>query len=124
MFDSFQKTRESAVAVYELETPEQAKRFGVISLDENNRIIDFEEKPENPKSKIISHSLYIFPKEFLKDIGEYMKTDLNKDGPGYLIKHFHKTRQMNGFLVNGEFFDIGIPEDYEKANDVWKEKGN
>jgi len=31
MFDSFQKTRESAVAVYELETPEQAKRFGVIS---------------------------------------------------------------------------------------------
>jgi glucose-1-phosphate thymidylyltransferase len=122
MFEYFKKDRQITVATHELKTLEEAKRFGVVSLDENKIITGFEEKPENPKFKTITHAIYIYPKEFIKNIEEYMKTDLNKDGPGYLIEHFYKTNKMKGFLLEGGlFFDIGIPEDYKKADQVWKE---
>ena len=49
-----------------LEVPlEEASRFGIMNTDANNRILEFEEKPANPKSNLASMGIYIFKKEKL-----------------------------------------------------------
>ena len=85
-------------------------------MDRNNKIISFEEKPEKPKSTLISTALYFFTKEELKKIHEYMKTNNPKEGPGYLIPYFLKSQDVYGYVFKGEWYDIGTKEIYEEVN--------
>lgn len=108
----FKETRDTSLGVFAVDK-EQAKRFGVIEI-EDNKIISFEEKPEEPKSNLVSTGVYIFSKEDLEEINEYMKSDLNKDGPGYLIKYLVNKKNVYAYKFEGWWFDIGNLEEYEK----------
>ena len=46
---------------------DEAKRFGIVITDENSKITDFEEKPENPRSNLASMGIYIFNWKTLKE---------------------------------------------------------
>ncbi|PJE81231.1 hypothetical protein COU58_03580, partial [Candidatus Pacearchaeota archaeon CG10_big_fil_rev_8_21_14_0_10_32_42] len=76
LINFFKKVEDTTLGVVSLDR-EQAKNFGVVEIVDD-KILSFEEKPENPKSNLVSTGLYIFTKEDLKEIKEYMKTDLNK----------------------------------------------
>lgn len=119
--DFFNKRGKAANALHEIEKIEDCKRFGVVEVD-NEKIIGFEEKPSQPKTKLISYAVYLFPKSYIKKIGRYMKTDNPKDSPGNLIIYFSKIDEVYGFVTQGRFFDIGVIEDYEKANALWRTK--
>ncbi len=57
----FHKANRSDLTVAVMPVPiEEASRFGVMITDETNRIIDFEEKPKEPKSNLASMGIYIF----------------------------------------------------------------
>ena len=108
----FKKVGGTVLGVVSLDK-EQAKSFGVVEIADD-KISSFEEKPENPKSNLVSTGLYIFTKEDLKEIKEYMKTNLNKDGPGYLIKYFVGIKNVYAYKFDGWWIDIGSIEEYEK----------
>src|SRR3989344_4753976 len=55
----------TAVALYDVKNLEEAKRFGVVSIDKKRKITAFEEKPKNPKSSLVSTGCYVFRKEDL-----------------------------------------------------------
>ncbi len=118
--DFFKKKRTVINAIFELEDKEEARKFGVVEVDDKGKIIEFEEKPKEPKTNLISRAIYIFPKDVLKDIEEYMKTDKPKDAPGFLIRDFCKKQEVYTFLFKGGWFDIGCKEDYEKAKKEWE----
>lgn len=110
----FQENKRICVALHDLKDMEKAKRFGVLQT-ERNRIVGFEEKPENPKSTLISTGCYLFPKKELENIWEYIKSNKNKEGIGYMIKDFiEQGRELNGFVFEEDWHDIGTIEDYEK----------
>ena len=67
MISFFNKINGITVGIYDLKDWEQAKNFGVFEV-KNNKLISFEEKPQNPKSTIISTGVYLFPKKDLKKI--------------------------------------------------------
>jgi glucose-1-phosphate adenylyltransferase len=46
---------------------EEAKRFGILITDDNKKIVDFEEKPQNPRSNLASMGIYIFNWKELKE---------------------------------------------------------
>lgn len=123
MVDFFKEKNRVVNAAYELETIEEAKRFGVLELDENNMIKSFEEKPSEPKSKLMSLACYIFPKEKIDYIKEYAESEKSNEGPGYLIKDLVEEKQgrenVYAYKVEGRHFDIGVEEDYKKANETW-----
>ena len=106
----------SIIATYDIEDLNEAKKFGVI-ISKDNKIIEFQEKPENPKSTLVGTGCYIFPKKHLKDIVHYAKEN-NDDLGGifeYLLK---KHEEINTFIFKENWFDIGSFSGYLNANKI------
>jgi glucose-1-phosphate thymidylyltransferase len=60
------------VAIYDVRDAELAKLYGVVKIDDETRIIDLVEKPERPSSTLVSTGIYIFPRQVLYMVGEYL----------------------------------------------------
>lgn len=114
-FASFFKShRRTSIALYDIKDKEQAKRFGVLEINDS-KIISLEEKPENPKSTFVSTGCYIFSKEKIKDLYAYINSDKKKEGMAYIIKDFlEKEEDVRGFVFEERWYDIGTIEDYER----------
>lgn len=125
-FFSFASARPDgvSVALRDIKDYESAKKFGVVKTDEDKRIIDFEEKPEYPKTTLISTGIYYFPKAKLSSVKEYLKVSERKDAPGYYISWLSKTGKVYGFVFSEDWYDIGDIESYRKADSEYLEKEN
>jgi glucose-1-phosphate adenylyltransferase len=70
----FHKKNGAEVTIAAMPVPlEEAKRFGIVITDDNRKIIDFEEKPENPRSNLASMGIYIFN---WKDLRKLLISDM------------------------------------------------
>jgi glucose-1-phosphate adenylyltransferase len=104
------------VAVYEV-PQEDTSRFGIITLDHNERIVNFEEKPKTTKSRLASMGIYIFNKKVLVDALEEMASkqegfDFGHDVLPNLISKY----EVYGFRFRGYWRDVGTVEAYWQAN--------
>ncbi len=113
-----------SVALHDIKDIESAKRFGVVSVDEKKRVVDFEEKPANPKSTLISTGIYYFPREKLRFIKEYVATSDKLDAPGYCIGWLSRRDKVHGFVFSEDWYDIGDVESYKRADNKYLEKEN
>jgi len=73
IYETFKREQEDLAVFYDIKDFEQAKKFGVVLIDENNLIQQFEEKPKNPKSTIVSSCMYFLKRETLSLIKELNK---------------------------------------------------
>ena len=121
-FDVFcRQHRESVtIGVYDIKNIEQAKSFGVVALDEKERVVSFEEKPEVPKSSLIAMCLYYFPKDSLKRFDDYLRESKNADAAGNYIGWLSQKEDVYGFGFEGKWFDIGSVEAYHEAQKEFK----
>lgn len=108
-----------AVACHRVERREDAKQFGVVSIDAEERITGFEEKPEEPPSRLVSTAFYYFPREHLDVFDRYREAHRDVEGaldePGRLIEWGHERFPMHAYPFEGAWHDIGTPENYLKA---------
>ena len=115
------KSPSPVIGVYDIKNKEQSTKYGVIKMDQDNRIIDFEEKPKIPKSTFIAMCLYYFAKEKLALIKEYLDTKTDKhDATGFYIDWLRKKDKVYGFIFSGKWYDIGHHEFYHEANKNFK----
>jgi len=117
-FLSFAKVKSSPViGVYNIKDKLEARKYGVIRMDRVNKLIDFKEKPKNPKSTLVAMCLYYFPKGKLKLIKEYLKDKKDKyDATGFYIDWLRKKVPVYGFVFDGFWYDIGEHKFYREAN--------
>lgn len=122
-FIEYYKSKKSIViALHDLKSKNKVKgKYGVCILDKNNRIIDFQEKPLEPKSTLASTACYIFPKDGLQLIFKYLDEGNNPDAIGFLITWLLK-RKMYGFVFKEAWFDIGSFEALEETNLFYNKK--
>ncbi len=113
--EEMKRERKVVVAFHDIGDREKARRFGVGILDESGHVVDFEEKPENPRTTFVSTVIYAMPKEHLSLFDEYMKTPLSKDSPGNFIQWLHRKVPVKGFVFDEHWFDIGTFESYEEC---------
>src|SRR5216117_227914 len=66
------RKRAPVLGVYDVGSLEQAKKYGVVDLDGEGRIIRFEEKPERPATTLIGIALYHYPKNVVPLIRQYI----------------------------------------------------
>lgn len=121
-FLKFAKARGNSVSValHDIGDLEAAKKFGVLRIDNNDMIVDFEEKPEKPKSTLISTGIYYFPKEKISGILDYIASkDAKLDAPGYYIKWLFANDKVYGFAFAEKWCDIGDIESYKKADEEY-----
>lgn len=114
------KTKEIVLGGYEVGNLEEAKRFGVLKINDKNILLDFQEKPENPSSSLISTGIYFFPKKEIMVIHDYMKTNENKEGPGYLIKYLYPKKSVFVHVFKEPWYDIGSLEQYKDLQKKYK----
>jgi len=103
------------VALCDLGSLENASKYGVVSV-ENNKVIGFEEKPENPKSSLISTACYLYPSHCIDLLSEYLSKGNNKDAPGFFLEWLYKKEEVNAFVFKGKWYDVGDRESYLQAN--------
>lgn len=112
-----QHTFKQADCTLALRKVDNAARYGTIKLGRLNRISAFKEKDNAEKEGLINGGVYILNREVYLN-----KTDA--DSTFSIEKDFYekKINELNifGFEYNGYFIDIGIPEDYKKAQDDFK----
>lgn len=112
----FRKKKAPVVAFYDLKDREAASKFGVADLNGKGKIVSFEEKPEKPKSTLVSTGCYLFPKNVLEKISEYLEDGNNRDAPGHFVKWLSGKTRVFGFTFEGKWFDIGSFESLKEAD--------
>ena len=105
-----------SVALYDIGSLDLARSFGVVKIDNHNKIVDFEEKPPSPASTLVSTGIYYFPKNKLSFIQKYVKMLAKLDAPGYYISWLSKEDKVYGFRFLEDWHDIGNIESYKKAD--------
>ncbi|MEW6008686.1 MAG: nucleotidyltransferase family protein [Candidatus Omnitrophota bacterium] len=117
---SCRSARRVCVGVFDFKKRNEVDKYGVIKLDKNNKIIDFKEKPREPKSSLVAMCLYFFPKERLFLIDRYLKSNKKTDAIGHYISWLIKKGEAYGYIFSGEWFDIGDKKQYFKANKTFQ----
>lgn len=109
---------DGTIAVLEVSTQE-AKRFGIMNTDHDDRIIEFEEKPEHPKSNLASMGIYIFT---WKRLRSYLLAD-SKDkrsshdfGKDIIPNYLRDQRLLVAYHFNGYWKDVGTIESLWQSN--------
>ena len=97
------------VAVYDIGDRSKARRFGVVTL-EGNRIVEFQEKPSQPRSSLVSTGIYIFPPRVFPLLSRYY-AEGKRDNLGGFIAHLIDGDEVHGRTFTETWRDIGSLED-------------
>ncbi len=103
------------IATITLTRVDDVSRYGVAQLNEDNRIINFIEKPKQyVGSNLINAGFYVFTKEVTKLIPRNPENQVKLAID--VIPKLLRVGEVYGYIHNGLWFDIGTPEDYMRAN--------
>jgi len=95
---------------------EEASRFGIFEVDQNKKILNFEEKPAEPKSNLASMGIYIFNTDSLL---EYLQKLENHDldfGNHVIPAMIHEERKVYVHTYDSYWKDVGTYDSYLEAN--------
>ncbi|HNX91145.1 MAG TPA: nucleotidyltransferase family protein [Candidatus Omnitrophota bacterium] len=122
-FINFSKKKEHlCVALYDVKSIELAKKYGIVHLDNGNKVTEFQEKPSEPRSTLASTGIYYLHKTCLGCIKEYMSTGKSKDAPGNFVKWMSETKGVYGYVFDNGWYDIGDIASLEKADKEYRTK--
>jgi len=121
-FVSFFEQKGTSVALHDCGDLLSARRFSNVELDEEGRIVFFEEKPEKPRSSVVAICLYLFEASSLGLLTSYLEDGGNRDAPGHFIEWLHKKIPVYGKVMGGIWFDIGNKESYREADRMFPGK--
>ncbi len=110
------------LAVYDVGSLEEIKKYNSISLDAAGKITFFEEKPKAPTSTLTGIALYYYPKATLPLIKQYIAEKNNPDQPGRLVQWMYQRTPVYTWRVPGIWFDIGSKESLEEANVIFSKR--
>jgi len=98
---------------------EEAPRFGIMNTDSDDRIIEFEEKPKNPKSNKASMGVYIFTWDKLRqylEADEADKKSSNDFGKNIIPNMLNDKQVLVAYSFAGYWKDVGTIESLWEAN--------
>jgi glucose-1-phosphate adenylyltransferase len=91
----------------------EASRMGILALDENERVIEWQEKPKQPKSDLASMGVYVFSKKALRRFLGDERPDFGKDViPAMLAAD----ARVFGYRYSGYWQDVGTIQSYWETN--------
>jgi len=116
----FGSLKEPVIALYDIGDIELARRYGVAEV-QNDLIVNFEEKPEKPKSTLIGVAIYALPRQSIEDLQEYVERGGRKDNLGDFLSYLCKVRKVHSVILDGNWHDVGTPDSYLEALKIYME---
>jgi glucose-1-phosphate thymidylyltransferase len=114
LIDLYSEKKGPIVALYDVGDPELAKLYGIVSIDSDSKIIDFQEKPDKPRSTLSSTGIYVYPKDTAEKLVSFTK-DHDADKAGSFLEWLYKKQDIFCCVTQENWFDIGSLEQLEKA---------
>ena len=105
----------SCIMCHEQPSIEKLQRTGVVELDENNRVLGMEEKPQVPKSHWAVPPFYIYLQKDLDLVRHSVENGCGKDAPGNLAHYMVDHTTMHAWPMSAGRFDIGSLDTYYEA---------
>ena len=122
------KAQKSDATIAVIEVPmKEASRFGIMNTDGNGRIVEFEEKPANPKSNLASMGIYIFDWKLLRKmlIADMKNPDSSHDfGKDIIPTLLNDGRNLLAYKFKGYWKDVGTIDSLWEANMDLLDKNN
>lgn len=117
MLDAHIKSKADITVAYK-NMPQDAKldRYGVISMDENGRIREFEEKPLSVKSNQISCGIYVMRRRQLIEVLEMCEEEGRYDFVRDVLIRYKDVKKICGYEIKDYWANIASVEDYFKTN--------
>ncbi|GFO51818.1 glucose-1-phosphate adenylyltransferase [Lactococcus garvieae] len=122
------KENDASLTVSVMEVPvEEASRFGIMNTDDNDRIIEFEEKPAEPKSNLASMGIYIFNWKRLRDVlvtGYAKGVDMEDFGGNVIPAYIDSGENVFAYRFKGYWKDVGTIDSLHEASMEFLDLGN
>ena len=115
-FVKFAKEKQtSCIMCHEQPSIEKLQRTGVIVVDEQMRVLNMEEKPQEPKSHWAVPPFYIYLKKDLDLVRHSVENGCGKDAPGNLAHYMVDHTTIHAWQMTAGRFDIGSLDTYYEA---------
>ena len=109
----------SCVMCHEENDLAHLQRTAVITVDANQRITSYEEKPQEPKGNLAVPPFYYYRDEDVKRIAEALDNGCGYDAPGSFAAWLSGKVDMHAWLMPGKRHDIGDMKSYEAVRDSY-----
>jgi glucose-1-phosphate thymidylyltransferase len=97
----------SAIGVHDVGDLGLARQYGVVELDDADRVVSLVEKPERPASTLASIAAYLFSAEHVALVQQYLAEGNAPDQPGRFIVWLYPRVPVHGYRFEGDWLDIG-----------------
>lgn len=109
---------DATISVIEVD-PKEASRFGIMAVDKKDRIVEFQEKPEHPKSNLASMGVYVFTwktlRQYLVDDSKDPKSE-HDFGNNIIPKMLNDGLLLMAYRFKGYWRDVGTLSSLHQAN--------
>lgn len=114
---SFEEKQTSMIMMHHEPSITALQRTGVVSFDSNHKVLELQEKPEEPKTHYAVPPFYIYKKEDIPYIKESIEEGCNTDAPGSLAGYLLRKTSFHVWEMPGKRFDIGTLDTYYQVKD-------
>jgi glucose-1-phosphate thymidylyltransferase len=116
-----QEVEAPVLAVHDVGDLSRMREYNQIEVDDQGRIVFFEEKPEQARTTLAGVALYFYPRETLQLVEQYLADGNNPDQPGRLIEWLYPRTDVYTWRIPGEWYDIGSAETLQEADRIFSQ---
>ena len=109
----------SCIMCHKEERLEALRKTAVITVDEDQLITSYEEKPQFPKGDLAVPPFYFYKKDDLKMIDQALEEGCKADAPGSFAAWLSKKKDMYAYPMPGKRYDIGDLKSYEYVQSIF-----
>jgi len=120
MVNIYNESRKDVIGLFDVENLELAKLYGIADL-EDNRIIDFVEKPNSPPSTLAATAYWLLSESGIINFHTYIEEGGDRDAMGNFLAWNVKQNPVYSVSFSGNWYDIGGLESYSEAQ-KWLER--
>jgi glucose-1-phosphate thymidylyltransferase len=107
-YESWWRQRDgSAIAVLDVHDRELAKKYGIVEVDKDDRVIGFVEKPVDPPTTLCATATYFYDREHARLVELYLEEGNPPDQPGNFVAWLYPRAPVYAYRFPGEWHDIG-----------------
>ena len=110
----------SAIALYRCPDPELVKQYAIVELDQDERVTSFVEKPQQPATDLVAIATYLYHRDHVPLIKQYLDEGNKKDQPGNLVAWLYPRAPVHGYRFEGTWLDIGDQHQLLEADNLMR----